>query len=161
MKNPIFILALVLSIGIHAQIHTHKSAIFIRVYNLQGQKIAKGKIFKVSDTIFGLIKNKKTSYHTYSQIGFVKTKHSEGNNVLMGATIGGASLAMLGILAGDGGGSYISGNSTSNAAIGLIGGSFLGSIIGVFTNIFKKSETIPINGDSLRFKEFLENYNLK
>ncbi|MCB0745734.1 MAG: hypothetical protein KDC67_17655, partial [Ignavibacteriae bacterium] len=60
-------------------------------------------------------------------------------------------------LAGDSGGSYISGSSSSNAAIGLIGGGFFGSIIGGTTALFKKSYTYIINGDQLKFKEFFEN----
>ena len=154
MKNLIFTFSIFLSIFVQAQEKYNEADIFIRVYNLQGQKIAKGKIMNASDSILQLTSKGKIVNVSFDKIGVIKTKRSIGNNILIGASIGASSLAILGASVGETG-SYISGGAGSNAAIGLIGGGFFGSIIGGTTAVFKKSDTFIINGNKLKFKEFI------
>lgn len=161
MKNLIFVFTLIFSFSIQSQEDWNGSELFIRVYNLQGEKIAKGKIKSFSDTILQLSRKSKIVNISYDEIGSIKTKRSIGNNILIGASIGGSSLAILGVSVGETG-SYVSGGSGSNAAIGLFAGGFFGGIIGGTTAFFKKSDTFIINGDKLEFNQFLENVkNLK
>ena len=153
MKNLIFTFSIFLSIFVQAQEKYNETDIFIRVYNLQGQKVAKGKIMNVSDSILQLTSKRKIINVSFDKIGFIKTKRSIGNNILIGACIGASALAILGTSVGKTG-SYV-GGSNSDAVIGLFSGGFFGSIIGGITAFFKKSDTFIINGDKLKFKEFI------
>lgn len=156
MKYLIITIILVLSINATAQNEVVKANIFIRVYDLQGKKINKGKIKSISKTSLDLyLKRKVTTIHL-SKIGKIKTKHSGGHNVLKGALIGGSSLAAIGLLDGDDNPGIISFSAGDKALLGFIGGSFSGSVVGGVTTIFKKSKLYIIDADEMKFKDFKE-----
>ena len=130
----------------------HASAqkpIFIRVYDLKGNKIGKGHVLSVTDTSLSL--KEKNVIFRVSTIGSIRTKHSAGNNILIGSVIGTTTLAILGAASG-GDNSYFT--SGEGAALGPVIGLPLGAAIGGITVLFKNSKTYIINGDSTRWKEF-------
>ena len=159
MKYLIVTIFLVLSNNVTAQNKIVDSNIFIRIYNLEGKKINKGKIKSISETSIELYLKGKTISVPLSKIGKIKTKRSGGNNVAKGALIGGGSLALLGLLSEDNGPGIISFSATDKGAVGLIGGGIIGAGIGGITTIFKKSKLFIIDGDEMKLKDFKEKIN--
>ena len=143
MKNLFFAIALVLSVNISAQVGPEKANVFVRVYDLQGKKISKGNILSISDTLLQLKGKREPMKIAARSIGLIKTKHSGGNNVLIGAVSGATFLAILGAAAYNPG-SWVVGSAAAGAAIGGI------------TTLFKNSKSYKINGDELKWKEFKE-----
>jgi RNase P/RNase MRP subunit p29 len=101
MKYLLFTIALFLCANITAQELPKKSKTFVRVYNNQGEKIAKGKILDITDNSLTLKKGSNSITIPLSEIATLKTKRSNGNNVLFGAV--GGSLLGLGIVASNSG----------------------------------------------------------
>jgi hypothetical protein len=130
----------------------HASAqkpVFIRVYDLKGNKIAKGHVLSVTDTSLRL--TEKTDNIRISSIGMIRTKHSAGNNILIGSVIGISTMAIVGAASGGADSYYTSsGGALSGAVVGLP----LGAAFGGITILFKNSKTYLINGDSTRWKQF-------
>ncbi len=156
MKYLIIVILLVLSINVNAQNEVVDAKIFIRIYNLQGKKINKGKIKSISKTSIELYLKGKIISVPLSKIGKIKTKRSGGNNVAKGALIGGGSLALIGLLSGDDDSGFISLSANNKASFGLIGGGFFGAVVGGITVIFKKSKLYIIDGSEIKLKDFKE-----
>ena len=155
MKNLFFAIALVLSVNISAQVGPEKANVFVRVYDLQGKKISKGNILSISDTLLQLKGKREPMKIAARSIGLIKTKHSGGNNVLIGAVSGATFLAILGAAAYNPG-SWVLGSAAAGAAIGVFLGAPTGAAIGGITTLFKNSKSYKINGDELKWKEFKE-----
>lgn len=136
-----------------AQSKDSKKADFVRVYNMQGKKIAKGKILSIADA-FLVLKSNKSSKIALSDIGYIKTKRSAGNNVLTGATVTAAFGAVLGASTANPDAWIFGYTAGEGAAMGIIGGAFLGSAVGGITAIFKNSKTYIINGDRTNWEAF-------
>ena len=154
MKNLIIAIIFLLSINLVAQ-DVIKTNIFIRIYDLQGNKINKGKIKTISKTSIELyLKGKEIIKIPLKEIGIIKTKRSGGHNIVKGTLIGGGSLAIIGLLGGNSNSGYVSVSATDKAALGLIGGSFFGAIVGGITTIFKKSKLYIINGNEIKLSDF-------
>ncbi|WP_163707262.1 hypothetical protein [Mangrovibacterium lignilyticum] len=66
----------------------NNTTVFARVYNMQGKKIAMGKILFISAESLQLYREEKTTIIPIIDIGIIRTKHSGGNNVLWCAAIG-------------------------------------------------------------------------
>ncbi len=159
MKYLIIIFVLFISGNIFAQKnekYKKNKNVFIRIYNLEGKKINKGKIKFISETSIELDSNGEKIIVPLSEIGKIKTKHSGGNNIAKGALIGGGSLAVIGLLSGDTKGEYIYVSAADKATLGLIGGGFFGAFCGGISILFKKSKRFIINGDKMKLKEFKE-----
>lgn len=159
MKYLIITIFLFSSINVTAQNEILDANIYIRIYNLEGKKINKGKIKSISETSIELYFKEKTTSVPLEKIGKIKTKRSGGNNVAKGALIGGGSLALLGLLSGDDDPGIISFSATDKGAVGLIGGGIIGAGIGGITTIFKKSKLYIIDGDEMKLKDFKEKIN--
>jgi hypothetical protein len=144
MKILAFLFIVVLAHQASAQ-----KPIFIRVYDLKGNKISKGRVAAVTDTSLQLKEN--PAIIPVNTIGSVRTKHSAGNNTLIGSVIGASTMAILGAASG-GSDSYY--NSSAGAAAGALVGLPIGAAVGGITVLFKNSKTYLINGDSTRWKEF-------
>ncbi|WP_100614223.1 hypothetical protein [Confluentibacter citreus] len=141
------------NISVSAQKEIKKHNIFIRVYNLDGKMISKGRIAFLNDSFIGLKKNKNIEISIHD-IGFIKTKQSPGNNIIIGAATGAALGAVL-----------IASSSSPNDWIfpytpaegGLIGGfsgALVGGALGGITILFKHSSTYIINGDLEKWQVF-------
>ena len=151
MKNLIFTITLILSINLCAQNEFKKNTnIFVRVYDLEGRKIAKGKILSISETSLHLYRKGESVKVMVNGIGSIKTKHSAGNNVLVGATTGATIMAILGAAVPP----IFSLTAIDLAAAGVLVGGTAGAVIGGITNLFKNSKSYEINGDMEKWKAF-------
>lgn len=157
-KYFILAIAILSSLSIHAQYGAEKNTVFIRVYNLEGEKINKGKVLAVTDTILQLEGKNGMVDIDVRTIGLIKTKRSEGNNVLIGSLVGLTTLAILGATQG-GSDEWF---SSSDLAVG---GGFVGAVIGAATGAitvpFKNSISYIINGDKLKWKKFQDMIRVK
>src|SRR4051794_31973998 len=94
MKKFTFIFFTSLSCSVCAQ-----KSIFVRVYDFAGEKINTGHLLAVTDTSLQL-KGEPVDIPVRN-IGFIKTKRSAGNNVLVGSVIGAFTGAVVGAVTGD------------------------------------------------------------
>ena len=160
MKTLIFIITLILSINVCAQNEFENTDVFVRVYDLQGKKIGKGKILSISETSLQLNKKGNSLTVPLANIGSIKTKHSGGNNVLIGAATGAAVMAVLGAATADPDAWILGYTAGEGAAAGAILGGTAGAAIGGITILFKNSKSFEINGELeklLAFKEMILN----
>lgn len=155
MKNLFFAIAVLLCVTVFAQEGTIKNTLFVRVYNLEGVKMNKGKVLTVNDTILQLLKNKETVTIDVRTIGKIKTKRSGGNNVLTGALIGFTLGAIIGVASADPDAWFGYTASEGATGIGLVG-AVLGSGIGAAIITSKNSKSYIINGDISKWKVFEE-----
>ncbi|SHI95095.1 hypothetical protein [Algibacter luteus] len=147
MKSLIIILTLLLCFSVNAQEKKLKSNTFLRIYNLNGKKIAKGKLLSTTKTTLTLRRNKKPINISIDSIGSIKTKRSVGNNILIGSSIGAGTVILLSTRTDE---SFTEGYT----GIGTLVFSGLGAGIGAITSIFKNSMTFQINGDSVVWENF-------
>ena len=154
MKSLFFTIILLVSINMYAQIESKYGNAFIRVYNIEGKKIAKGKLLLVTEKSITLIKRNKRREIFLKDIGKIRTKRSFGNNVLKGAAIGGGTLAVIGAASAPNDSSFLSFTPLEGAAIGTVVGGFFGAGIGTVTGLFKNSKVYPINGDLTKLESF-------
>ncbi len=155
MKNLIFAITLILSINVCAQNEFENTNVFVRVYDLQGKKIGKGKILSISETSLQL--NGKGEIPV-SSIGSIKTKRSAGHNILVLAAVGGAAGGLVvapfaGMAAYAATGVVYRVAGTAAVAIGAAAA--IGEAIGSTTRS-KKSKSYEINGDEEKWKTFKE-----
>ncbi|MBR9844993.1 MAG: hypothetical protein GYB35_02240 [Algicola sp.] len=150
MKILLLSLALILSANVFAQ-NTSKTP-FLRVFNLEGKKIAKGKFVQVTDSTLSLRKNRKIIEISFRDIGVIKTKHSIGNNFLTGAAIGAGVLGA--VLASSSTSSNNSFGLDGSLGIGALVGAPLGSAAGGAVGLFKNSKTYEIHGDEVQWHAF-------
>lgn len=150
-----------MSINMFAQSEGEILNIFVRVYDLEGRKIGKGKILSVTDSTLNLKRKNKTYNFSMSKIGYIRTKRSAGNNVLIGAAATGTALATLGGASGGTEGGFISFSAEDLAVGGLVVGSVFGAGIGGITAIFKNSKAFEINGKKEKFEAFREAVGIK
>ena len=155
MKNLIFAITLILGINVCAQNGFENTNLFVRVYDLQGNKIGKGKILSISETSLQLNRKGESVEIPVSSIGSIKTKRSAGNNVLIGAVIGATSMAILGTATADPDDGW-GWTAAEGAAGGALGGALGGAAIGGITILFKNSKSYEINGDKAKWKAFKE-----
>lgn len=164
----LFLFLLFFSLNIYTQDDSNTKKEFIRVFNFEGKKIAKGRIEFVNDSILALDRRGKTEVVKIENIGIIKTKRSIGHNVLVGSMAGGATGTLIGIASSGeetktknlmliGEYTYTTGTSPGTGAV--IGGGLGiagGALIGLGTSFFKKSKTYLINGDHEKLKLFME-----
>lgn len=173
LKTIILLFVLTLFANVYSQNNTISHGMYVRVYNLESKKISKGKLFAVSDTILILKRNSKLINLEPMKIGYIKTKRSIGNNILVGSLLGGVSGAIIGAASsnqetktGDGGwlfGKYEYTTGVSSGTGTVIGGSIGilgGAITGLGISAFKNSNTFLINGDEAKWKAFIQLMNL-
>ena len=158
-KTIMLLMVLTLYSNVYSQNGNISEGTFVRVYNLEGKKIGKGKVFTVSDTLLTLRKNSKYINLRPIDIGFIKSKHSAGHNVLMGSIVGGGTMAILGAASADPD-AWIFGYSVAEGATaGALFGGVAGGAIGGATSLFKNSETFIINGEESNWKSFIQMIN--
>lgn len=154
MKNLIITITLILSISVCAQNKFENANIFVRVYNLEGKKISKGKIISISETSLELKWKRESAKIMVNEIGSIKTKRSAGNNVIVGAGTGATVLAFLGAATADPDAWILGYTVAEGAAAGALIGGTTGAAIGGMSILFKNSETYEINGEIERLKAF-------
>lgn len=147
-------IVLIFSISVYAQKEAKTHNTFVRVYNLQGKKISNGRIVFINDSVIGLKNNSTRPNINMKDVGFIKTKRSAGNNVLIGATSGAAFGIVTGVSSADPD-AWIFGYTAGEGAalfgsIGALGGGAIGGL----TSLFKESETYIINGSEENWSSF-------
>ena len=150
MKYLLITIALFLCVNITAQELPKKSRIFVRVYNNEGQKIAKGKILNITDDALILKKGSSSITVPTADIMYIKTKKTNGHNVLIGSLVGAGFAVGLAIDAdGDSLGTFVAVIITPVFAA-------IGSGIGFITSLFKNSQHYSIQGDPAKWQDFKE-----
>jgi hypothetical protein len=152
-KIAVFAIFLILCSSVFAQNAIENPKIFVRIYDLQGKKIAKGKVASVTDTSIRLIRGrKKIDTIPASNIGLIKTKRSGGHNVLLGAAAG---AVIIGV--------FVASDTTADNAFfsvegdilaGAIMGGTVGVVLGGITGLSKNTVTYEINGEIDKWKAF-------
>jgi len=156
MRTIAFSILLILSFSIYAQEKDYMPKVFVRVFDLNGKKIFKGKINAINDTLLHIRNRKNTVKIPVEIIGSIKTKRSGGNNVGIGAAIGAGALSTFMLAYATPGGDWIFPSYEEAAFKGPIIGAIFGAPIGAITIIFKKSKTYRIDGDKTNLVEFKE-----
>ncbi len=116
----------------------------------------KGTVIAISDSTLQL--GKSNSIIPVKNIGFIKTKHSFGHNILLGSAISGGIFATVMAIGSTDKGGFISWTFTEGIAAGLLAGAIYGPIIGGISAIFKNNTTFPINGRESNWNEFKHYY---
>lgn len=155
MKNLIFAIILILGMNVYAQTSSETSDAFVRVYDQSGKKIAKGKIYSVSETFLQLKRKRGPIEIPVRRIGSIKTKRSAGNNLLVGAAVGASTMAVIGAASADPD-DFLGFTAGEGAAAGALLGGAAGTVIGGISILFKRSETYTINGDQEKWNAFIE-----
>jgi len=148
MKYLLFTIALFLCVNITAQELPKKSKIFVRVYNNEGQKIAKGKILNITDDTLILKKGSGSITVSSNEIMYIKTKRTNGHNMLIGGIAGGGYALYGASKSGDWG--------VVAAVILTPIFATIGSGIGYITTLFKNSQHYSIQGDPIKWQGFKE-----
>jgi len=159
MKFLFFILIWTINVTLFAQNGFKKTNNFVRVYELNGKKISKGKILSISETSIQLIREVDSFVIATENIGSIKTKRSEGNNIITGAATGAFAMVILSLATYEEPPSSPYGTDFgpgANAIAGAIIGIPVGAAVGGITIFFKNSKTYKINGDTIKLKEFKE-----
>tara|TARA_R110001592_G_scaffold68729_9_gene210782 strand:+ start:129 stop:593 length:465 start_codon:yes stop_codon:yes gene_type:complete len=148
MKYLLFTIALFLCVHITAQKLPKKSKIFVRVYNNEGEKIAKGKILNITDDALILKKGSSSITVATADIMYIKTKRTNGHNMLIGGLAGGGYALYGASQSGDWG---VVAAVILTPIFTAIGGG-----IGYLTTIFKNSVHYSIQGDPIKWQGFKE-----
>jgi outer membrane lipoprotein SlyB len=156
LKLLMLFLTLSLNNAIFAQNENKSYNLFVSVYNLEGKKINNGKIISVSDTLLNLKNNNKIALLNVKDVGLIKTKRSAGNNVLVGSLIGAVAGGGIGAASAEPDTIVFNYSAGEGALAGGILGGATGAGIGGLTALLKKSKTFIINGDTSKWKLFIE-----
>ncbi|APG59893.1 hypothetical protein [Christiangramia salexigens] len=156
MRDLVLAFALLFSLYVTAQERSKYPEVFLRVYDQQGKKIAKGRILTLNANSLELQRKKMNQHIPVSGIGYIKTRHAPGNNVLIGATAGATTLAIAGVASADPDAFIFGYNEGEGAAAGAIVGSIVGAAFGGLTALFKRSKTYQITGKDSQWIRFLE-----
>jgi hypothetical protein len=148
MKTLMTLLLISFSCTVLAQ-----KALFVRVYDLSGRKIYKGDVYATSDSALSIVVNKTPVNIPVSTIGTIKTKHSAGSNVIIGAAAGTVTFAILGAASADPD-EFLGYTAGEGAAAGALIGAPLGAAIGSLTILLKNSRKFLINGDPAKWETF-------
>lgn len=151
MKKVVLALLLVSGLSCSAQEFIPSDLVFLRIYGIDGKKMASGHLESVTDQTLVLRSTKKDSmlYIPVSELGRLRTKKSVGGYVLIGGLIGGSlGYALLNI---DEDGIVPNFNSPGEV-ISIVAA---GAIVGAGTSAFRKSKRYDINGDSMNLKAFI------
>ena len=130
--------------------------IFIRIYNQDGKKIAKGKLVSVNDSTLFLNLNGQRKTVPLASITTIKTKRSGGNNVAVGAGIGTVVFGVIGAISL--GNDPFWNDSSLGAGLGAIAGAPAGAIAGAIVASYKKKKIYSINGNTENLKLFANDY---
>jgi len=150
-KIAVFVISLILCSSVFAQNVIENPKIFVRIYDLQGKKIGKGKVVSITDTSIQLTRSqKKIEIIPVNNIGLIKTKRSEGHHVLVCAATGATILATAFVIDVE--------NDKDWTPIAIIAGTAIGStagaLVGLVTYNNKNSIFYEINGDLSKWNEF-------
>lgn len=118
---------------------------FLRIYNQEGKKIAKGFFAGTADSMLMLASGKNFKHIMFSEIGTIKTKRTVGHTI---AAVAGTAAVLVAIIsvANSGGDSWFSYSAGEGLAAGLVVGAAAGLIPGTFAGLLKNSLSYKVNG---------------
>ena len=154
MKNVILAIAFLLSIGAYTQNRPETPGVFVRVFDMQGKKIGKGKVLAITEDTLHLNRKREAVDIPVERIGSIKTKHSAGNNIAIGAAVGASTMAVIGAASADPDAWILGYTAGEGAAGGAILGGAAGAALGGITILFKRSRKYEINGDKEKLEAF-------
>ncbi|MEO1485168.1 MAG: hypothetical protein AAFU57_05455 [Bacteroidota bacterium] len=125
---------------------------FLRVYNLKGKKIHKGKIVTLSDSALIIVRRRREVTIPVSEIGAIRTKRSAGNTILQCSIITAAIFGVAGVASSED--SFLGFSPIEGAAFGSVVGFTLGSVIGGIGSLDSGSSKFQVNGDPLNWEKF-------
>src|SRR4051812_29523323 len=125
MKSITLLLLILLGYNAYAQ-----KSIFVRVYDLKGKKINKGHVTMVTDTALQLRRKTESVDIPVRTIGFIKTKRSAGNNLLIGSLVGATTFAILGVVSAEPDDAFLDYSEAEGAEVGALFGLAFGAAIG-------------------------------
>jgi hypothetical protein len=141
-------LTLVLVIGFNVTANSQiKSNSFIRVFDLNGKKIAKGKIVSTDASSLTLRQRNSEKVVGYEDIGSIKLKRSTGRDVIIGAGLGATAGLIFGLDDDEG-------SLTPDAAL-VPGLAVMGTLLGGIYGLAKQKKRIKIDGDLKRWEAFI------
>lgn len=160
MKKVALMLTVLITINLSAQEITKTKKLFVRVFNLDGKKIGKGKIYTINDSLLVLKKNERLVELYLREIGKIKTKRSGGHDFLVGASTGAAAGAILGSVnppSDSKGGTFTwaGGSSGDELASGISVGIISGAIVGGISALFKNSKKYSIDANMENWRTFI------
>ncbi|HSI68628.1 MAG TPA: hypothetical protein VK941_00225 [Gillisia sp.] len=153
MKYLLVVIALLLASNLNAQQAPNNFDTFIRVYDLHGKKISKGRIQSITNTTLYL---KGKQVIPVDSIGMIKTKHSVGNDLLIGSVTGALIFSLFGMATSNPDALLLTHSKGEAATTGAMLGLLSGAAFGGITTLFKNSETYEIYEDQMKLKEFKE-----
>ncbi|TBW26774.1 hypothetical protein [Gramella sp. KN1008] len=124
---------------------------FVRVFDVNGKKIAKGKIVNISEQTLTLKSGMGYSETGMDRIHLIKTRHSAANNVIIGALAGGVVGGIIG--AEDTKDDWLF-NSREGALLGALAGAPIGAGVGGLTLLFRKGNVYHIQGSEEAWEYF-------
>ncbi len=156
MKALMIASALLVFIPTTAQVNFGKPGVFVRVFDLQGKKIGKGRITLLTDNNVTLQAKRENgpTLIQMSEIGYIRTHRSGGHNLLIGAAAGAGAFAMIGVATADPD-EFLGYSAAEGALAGAVIGGTAGSVIGALTILFKKSENHTIDGNADKWHAFV------
>ncbi|SHG22659.1 hypothetical protein [Flagellimonas flava] len=154
MKKSVIVFMLVLWNVTFGQEEPKADNLFVRVYDMNGTKIAKGTVVSWSKENLVLQGRKTMKSIPFERIQQVKTKRSAGHNVGVGAIAGASVGGIFGLIIADDDGFFVTTPAENAVGFALVG-AVLGSAVGGLTNLGKKSITMPIDGDRAKWESFI------
>ena len=133
---------------------------FIRVFNSEGKKIAKGRIFFATDSTVVLFSKNDTTELNVSEIYAIRTKRSAGHNILVGASIGAVVVAIPTAVTANPDDWFLGYTAGEGILIGTLMGAPAGAIVGGISTLFKKSAYLIIDGDYAQWSKFINALNI-
>jgi hypothetical protein len=94
-------------------------------------------------------------------VGYIKTKRSAGNNVIIGSIAGATTMGILGAATADPDAWIFSYTPAEGAAAGILIGGLGGGVLGGISSVFKNSITFKINGNKEKWELFKTALNQK
>ena len=153
MKNSIFIILLIFSVQLTAQNEVERKKVMVRVYNLEGKKISKGKFQSISETSLELIRYGQPIIIPADRIGYIKkTRHSAVRSILIGSATGAVLSGIIGEMTiKEYHGDYLF-SSSDLKGLAVTAGLICGAGVGALVHPWKKSKRFYINGDIEKLK---------
>ena len=157
-RLPILLLLFVAfaSLNLHSQNQLIQKKVFVRVFDYEGNKIGKGQINFVNDSILELRKSDRLFSIPIKEINFIKTKRSDGNSMLLQTVIGFTVGAIIGAATAQPEKSLGGYSAGDGALIGGSVGAIMGAGAGGITIAVKNSQIHIIDGDIQNLKEFIK-----
>ncbi len=156
-----FLTAIVILFTLHVEAQKFNvQKVEIRVYDLQGKRIGTGKIKAVTGTSMHFKPySGKMREIPFREIGMIKTNHTKGNGILIGAATGAGLGAIFGAGSSSGINAYASAFSEDeiskgeSAIFGALLGGLLGGGIGWIVDVTNK-HTYHIRGKKFEWEDF-------